>query len=274
MSRVSEDPKNHIKDLQPILDYVVSKMGHVGITRGKVLFAKDNRALINYLRQGKVDWITETPFSATMFERKAGAEIMLIRHKKGAGQYHSLFIARKDSEIHQISDLVGKIIAFEDSGSTSGFLLPASMIIKQGFQLSELASPREAAVPGTVSYIFAKQEMNISNMVYRGIVDAGAYSNLDWEESDRVNEKMKKQLRIFHRTHDVPRALELLRGNMDPSVKEAFRQVLLNAHEAQEAQEALKNYKKTSMFSDYDSSNRKAMESIRELADLIHAELM
>lgn len=125
LGRVSDNPKKHMAQLQSIADYVASKLVSHGITHGKVVIAKDNRQLINLLKQGRVDWISETPFSATLYEDQSLAEIILLRWKKGVSRYRTIFITRKDSGIEKLEDLVGKKIAFEDPGSTSGFYVPA-----------------------------------------------------------------------------------------------------------------------------------------------------
>ena len=194
LGRVSDNPKKHIKSLEPIVSYVAEKMRGVGIEKGAILLAKDNRQLINFLRQGKVDWVTETPFSATLFEEKADAEIMLLRWKKGVSKYSTIFIARKDSGIKTLADLKGKKIAFEDSGSTSGFFLPVSLLLQSGFEVAELATPGDSVPSEKVGYIISNNELNISAWVYRGISDAGAMSNLDWDESQVMNPTMKDEL--------------------------------------------------------------------------------
>lgn len=272
--RVSENPKKHIKNIKPLLDYVVSKLAHVGITKGEVLFAKNNEQVVDYLRQGKIDWLTETPFSAVTFEQKGNAEILLLRWKKGVDKYHTLFVTRKDSGIKSLHDLTGKKLAVEDRGSTSGYLLPISSILKENISVTEIASPREEASANMVAFAMARQEVNISNMIYRNIMDAGVLSNLDWLEKDRVNSKMKEELVIFHRTQDVPRALELVRSNLAPEIKLALKEVLLNADKDPEGKAALKAYKKTKKFTELTNSEQEDMKNVRRLSEFLSNELL
>lgn len=274
LCRVSENPKKHIEQLQPIVDYVANKLRHLGIKKGEVRFARNNREVINYFKQGKIDWVTETPFSAVSFERGAGAEPILLRWKKGVRQYHSIIITKQSRDIKSIDDLVGNMISFEDRGSTSGFMLPLASLLQQGVELVELSGPRDTVPEGKVGYVFAKQEMNISNLVYRDITQAGAMSNLDWEEEDRVNKTMKSGLKILHRTQDVPRSLELVRGDLDSEIKQAIRDILSQAHEDPEAAAALKAYKKTKKFEKLDESTLRELESIRVLVDLLNTHTM
>ena len=273
LGRVSDNPKKHIKSLEPIVSYVAEKMRGVGIEKGAILLAKDNRQLINFLRQGKVDWVTETPFSATLFEEKADAEIMLLRWKKGVSKYSTIFIARKDSGIKTLADLKGKKIAFEDSGSTSGFFLPVSLLLQSGFEVAELATPGDSVPSEKVGYIISNNELNISAWVYRGISDAGAMSNLDWDESQVMNPTMKDELEIFYETEAIPRALELVRKDLDPQIKAKFKEILLTIHEDPMAKDALRAYVKTTRFQELDAETRRSLVNIRELGKYIAEEL-
>ncbi len=137
IGKVSVNPKKHYRYLKPIADYAVSRMGDLGYTRAKVLMAKNNRQMIRYLRRGIVDWVTETPFSSMILKDKAGAELLVRKWKKGVPEYHTVFFTRSDSGIETLADLKGRTIAFEDSGSTTAFYIPAETLIGQGLELVE-----------------------------------------------------------------------------------------------------------------------------------------
>lgn len=274
IGKVSKDPKKHYKTLKPIADYAVEKMGNLGIRQAKVLFVKDNAMMISYLRQGKVDWITETPFSAITFMKKGRAEILLRRWKKGVSEYHTVFFTRKDNKITSLEDLKGKTIAFEDPGSTSAFLIPAATLIQNGLNLVQLATPREKPPADKVGYVFAINEVNVPTWVFRKLVDAGAFSNLDWEDDDRMIESHKAEIRIFHRTNSIPRGFELVRQDLDPEIKKQLKRILLNSHLDHSAKEALKAYKKTTRFDELDDTASSLLEWIESLSEIIDAKMM
>jgi phosphonate transport system substrate-binding protein len=274
IGKVSEDPEKHYKTLKPIADYAVERMDDLGIRQAKVLFAKDNAMMISYLRQGKVDWITETPFSAITFMKKGKVEILLRRWKKGVFEYHTVFFTRKDSKITNLEDLKGKTIAFEDPGSTSAFLIPAATLIQKGLNLVQLATPREKPPADMVGYVFAINEVNAPTWVFRNLVDAGAFSNLDWDDDDRMIESQKAEIRIFHRTNSIPRGFELVRQDLDPEIKKRLKQILLNSHLDPGAKEALKAYKKTTKFDELDDTASSRLEWIESLSKIMHTKLM
>ena len=265
IGKVSPNPKKHYRDLKPIADYVVSKMADLGYTRSKVLMAKDNRQMIRYLRRGKVDWVTETPFSSMILKEKAGAELLLRKWKKNVAEYHGVFFTRRDSGIQTLADLRGKTIAFEDPGSTSAFYIPADILIKQGMNMVELGSPRETPPADAVGYVFARAEINIATWVHKGIVDAGAYSNLDWHKEDHTPTSFRNDFIILQRSKNFPRAIELVRKDLPEAVKQRLKEVLLHAHEDPAAASALRAYQKTKKFDELDAGSLAALQETRSI---------
>lgn len=272
VGRVSTNPKKHFKHLKPIADYLADNLSDFGITEGKVLFAKDNQQMIRFIQQGKVDLITETVFSATEFQNKAGAEIVLRRWKKGVADYSSIMFAKKESGITSLDGLVGKTIAFQDMGSSSSFFIPASILIQNGYQLVRLDSPREVAPEHAIGYVFANKELNISAWVNKGIVDAGALSNLDWNNEEDMPESFRQVNNIIYQSIPFPRGVELLRADMDPALKTQIVQILLNAHENEQGKRVLKAYQKTLKFDElFDSSD--SVRRAKELAQIVAEQL-
>src|SRR3546814_9407100 len=99
VGRISDNPKAHYGQLKPLLDYVVPRMRDVGITEGRILMARDAQQMASYLRRGRVDWVTETAGTAMQLQQQAGAVPMLITERNGVNRYHSVFFARRDSNI-------------------------------------------------------------------------------------------------------------------------------------------------------------------------------
>ncbi len=184
IGRVTADPQKHYPRLRAMADYLGKNLKDLGVSKTAVRLVGNNREMLHLLRQGEVDFISETPLSALLFAEKGGTEIILREWKKGVASYHTVFIARKDSGIDSVSDLKGKIIAFEDRGSTSAFLVPLSVLRAAGIEAVEMASFRDTPPTGKVGYVFAGSEENISFWVHKGFVHAGAYSNQDWAKKN------------------------------------------------------------------------------------------
>ncbi len=266
IGKVSHNPKKHYRYLKPIAKYVAGHMEDLGIDRVKVLMARDNRQMLKYLRRGRVDWVTETVISAAVFKREAGAEIMLRKWKKDASEYHSVFFVRKDSGIEELDELAGRVIALEDRGSTSAFFVPIKILLDRGLTLVKLDSLRARPPAGKVGYVLAGEEINISTLVHKGIVDAGAFNNIDWDKEDHLPHIFQRDMRIIHRSASLPRAVELVRAGLDPAVKARLKALLLQAHEDPAARAALRAYQQTARF---DELSPAQLETIDGLYDTV-----
>jgi phosphonate transport system substrate-binding protein len=137
--------------------------------------------------------------------------------------------------------------------------------------LVELASPREKAPAGMVGYVFSKDEINTSTWVHKGIVDAGAYSNLDWAELNEKSKNIGNELVIFHATRPVPRAIESVRRTLDPRIKKRLRKILLNMHKDPDAKKALLAYQKTTRFDALTAEIVAGLDSARRLKRLMES---
>ncbi|WP_117235184.1 phosphate/phosphite/phosphonate ABC transporter substrate-binding protein [Vibrio maerlii] len=263
---ISSKPKKAFKRAQPLSDYLALNLKHLGYTHGEVKVARDLRELQRWLKNGQVDLFSETIFAAYQLEQVELAEIIARQWKDGAAEYHSIFFSRVDSNVSSFDDLVGKIIVFEDRLSTSAYLLPAATLIQQGYQLGEVSSPRERPQPGEIGYFFADElsrygdESNMMSWVDNEIVAATAFSNQDWEKE--ITPEIESNLTIFYRTPDVPRALMLVRSSLDESLKKEIQQLLFSAETTEEGQEALKAFKKTTLF---DTVTEESLRTIREI---------
>ena len=262
LGRISDDPKAHYEQLKPLLDYVVPKLADVGIREGRILMARDAQQMASYLRRGRVDWVTETSGTGMQLAQRAGAEPLLLTERDGVSRYGTVFLARRDSGIRGIESLRGRSIAFQNSSSTSAYFVPAAELLSRGLSLSLLLSPQDRPDKGTVGYVFARSELNISTWVHKRLVDAGVMSDLDWENSLRVPASYRRDLVVFHQTSDYPRALEMVRGNLDPKVKARLQQVLEQAAADPDAREAMLRFFKTTRFLPIDAQSRQALDRL------------
>jgi phosphonate transport system substrate-binding protein len=262
LGRISDDPQAHYEQLKPLLDYVVSRMGDVGITEGRVLMARDVQQMQSYLRRGRVDWVTETASGAMLLEKRAGAQPLLLTERDGVSRYHTVYFARRDSGIRALDDLRGHSIAFQNRQSTSAYFVPAAELLAHGMKLEVLLSPRDQPEATSVGYLFARSELNMSSWVHKRLVDAGAMSNIDWNSTRRVPESFKRDFVIIGESAPFPRALEMVRGDLETRVAERLRDVLLEASRDPAAAPALQRFFRTTAFLPVDAETRTELERL------------
>lgn len=273
LGRISDDPKAHYEQLKPLLDYVVPRMADVGIREGRILMAKDSQQMASYLRRGRVDWVTETAGTAMLLKQRADAKPLLLTERDGTSHYHSVFFARRDSGLRSLDDLRGHSVAFQRPSSTSAYFVPVAELLERGLSPEILLSPTDRIEHGEVGYLFARSELNISTWVHKRLVDVGVMSNLDWSNPRRMPPAFRRDLIEIGRTGDYPRAVEVVRGDLDPRVEARLREVLLDAAGDPDAGEALLRFFKTTRFMPIDPASGKALQRIGNGVAQVRAEV-
>lgn len=273
LGRITDDPQRHYEQLRPLLDYVVPRMREVGIREGRILMARDPQQMQSYLRRGRVDWVTETASMATLLEDRAGARPLLVTERDGVHLYRSVIFVRADSGIEGVDGLEGRSIAFQNLSSTSGYFVPAAELIRKGVPLEILLSPMDRPSLDALGYVFARTEMNIATWVHKRVVDAGAFSDLDWAQLGRVPGGLRDDLRVIHQSDPMPRAVEVVRQDLPPAVAERLREVLLAAAADPEARPALDAFFGTQRFVAIDAETARALDGMRSAVRRVKAEL-
>ena len=263
LGRISDDPQVHYAQLKPLLDYVVPRMRGVGIREGRILMARDAQQMASYLRRGRVDWVTETAGTAMLLEQRSGARPLLLTERGGVRQYSTVFFVRRDSPIQQLDQLRGHTLALQSTLSTSAYLVPMTTLLAQGLR-PEILGPMDVPAPDAVGYVFARSELNIAAYVHKRLVDAGAFSDLDWDDERHVPAAFKRDFRIIATTAPVPRAVEMVRGDLAPAVEQRLREVLLQAANDPQAAPALRKFFNTSGFHPVDADSQQRLEALRE----------
>ena len=243
---VSERQKTY-NSMKPLLDFVIAQLGDAGIKKGEIFFASSNQEMIYALISGKVDWITDSAFSALIMSEKTGAEIALKRYKSGVADYHSVILVKNNREIESIEDLRVRTIAFEDIGSTSAYFLPFVEFLKHG--ITPVPEKNNKLNSGSneniVYYHFSNSEFGMIKDLMAGKVDAVAYSNLDYED---LSSSIKSGLKVIHRSDAYPRGLELFSGKLDKNLRHRIVGALLNATNSRGGKNALSKYFNTDEF--------------------------
>jgi phosphonate transport system substrate-binding protein len=98
----------------------------------RVQVASDYASVIEALRSQLVDAAFLPAVGYVLAARQAGARIVVKAMRGGLADYTARFFVRQDSPYQHLSDLRGKTIAFVDPASSSGYIYPMVLLIKQG----------------------------------------------------------------------------------------------------------------------------------------------
>jgi phosphonate transport system substrate-binding protein len=232
---------------QEFVRYVAAKIsGSTAPMQGRVLVATTQSRLANLLREKRVDFYMESSHPTYMINNVYGvAKLLLRRWKGGMADYHAAIFTNKSGETKRLEDLKGKILAFEDNESTSGFFLPRQFLIRKGFRLSQKAQIDAAVGRDEIGYIFAQSQGKLVDLVLAKKVAAGAFSNDDYATLDA---NKKTEITILAETASLPRHLVSVRNDLPSAVVKGLEKTLLSMHQNSEGRSILQKADGTTKF--------------------------
>lgn len=270
LGSIAINPKEEVAKFQPLADYLARQLKPLGVQQGRVVVLQTIAEMAQALRAGDVDMYIGSPFPAIVVSDRSGAKPTLRRWKKGRADYYTVIVARRDSGIQRPSDLKGKVIAFEDNASTSGYLLPMASLAKQGIALLPVSDPSQPIPKDRLGYVFSGEHETTMFWILEGRVAAGAVDDQSFEKlaGERIGE-----LKIILRTISVPRHIVVLRGDLNPRWASALQETLVTMDLTEEGQLALRQFESTTKFDAFPQGPEIALRPVRELMRYLSAQL-
>ncbi|MGL4637437.1 MAG: phosphate/phosphite/phosphonate ABC transporter substrate-binding protein [Beijerinckiaceae bacterium] len=148
---------------EPLAKHLTQKLG----VPVKVYRVADYAGLVEGMRSGNIEFSRFGPAIYALGRRvMADRLIPILRDvdNNGAEGYYSVIIVKTESDIKDIAGLKGKVIAFADPNSTSGYAFPRYYLKKQGIDVATYFK----ATP------FSGGHDNSVRAVVNGQFDAGA----------------------------------------------------------------------------------------------------
>ena len=182
----------------------------------------DYRELIEAMRNGDVDIGLYGPFSFIVAESRQDLVPLLVRKKKTSGiTYNSLIVARSDSDIAAVEDLEDRTMAFVNTASTSGFVIPQSLFISRGIDIDSFLERH---------YFAGSHDLVVAD-VLAGRCDAGAVSKTILERLVEKGDVNAGDLKILWESDPIPGSPYVARGDLDSRTIETFTAVMEIVHE-------------------------------------------
>lgn len=235
VARFSADPKTIVPQFQPVADHMANLMQSFGYESGNVQILSGLDHAREAFREGGLDTLTCGIYEAAELMRTGDVTPLAVKWNTNIPEYSSLIIVSADSDIFELSDLVGKSIGFEDPASTSAYFMAYKEIVNQGLPITDEAEPNDPN--STIRLRFTGSEQNSSALLYQSKIDAIAISDFDWLKSDHLPQNRRGDFRIIWISPPFPRAVELVRASMPEHQKLFMKNHLVRLHLSQELEE-------------------------------------
>jgi phosphonate transport system substrate-binding protein len=107
--------------------------------------------------QADIGWLPT--FAYILANQKYQAQVALTTVRNGLEKYRGQFVARAGSGIESLEDINGKVVAYTDASSTSGYIYPSALLKMNGIEADK--------------YYFAGGHPQTVLAVYQGSADVG-----------------------------------------------------------------------------------------------------
>lgn len=188
--------------------------------------ASDYAGIITAMAHKHIDFAYFGPKSYTEATEKAGAQALVMElNKQGQPGYTGIIIVRKDSDMKKLSDIQGKVFAFTDPNSTSGYLVPNVL-----FARDLNVKPEDYFKQVKFSGSHGASILAVKN---KG-VEVAATNNIDLDRMIEKGQVSMNDFRILWRSELIPGAPMAARRDLPESLKAAFAGAMLmfNANKA------------------------------------------
>ena len=258
---ISGNPAEEVASYHPLAAHLAGRLRGFGIEGARVTVVPDIPAMIMLMRSGGADLLFDSPFPSIEVNRAAGSRPLLRQWKGGKSAYRSLVLVKQEHSAKSLKDLLGAVIVFEDSYSTSGFLLPRGALVAEGLPLREIASGTKPS-PAELGYVFSGSQENSIAWLLRARVDAAAVGNHDY---DKLRKAEKDGLRILHQTPEVPRHMVNVRAGLPEPMVGKIRETLLAMEHSEEGRRILAGAARTTRFDEFPEGADKALAPLERI---------
>lgn len=216
-----------IESVEPLTEILSEEIG----IKVEGFTATNYVGVVEGLGSGQVDFGFIPPFAYVLANKESNAGVILTAlNSSGEAKYRSQFIVRKDSGIQSFSDIKGKIVAFVDPSSTSGYLFPGAHLVKEGIDIEK-----------DIEYVYGGGHDKSLQLLLNGDVDVATtfVDSRDRYKADFPDAMEKTE--ILGYTDYIPNISVTVKGDMDEELQTKIKTALMKLAESEEGAALLKD---------------------------------
>lgn len=211
------------------------------------------REIMHLLEAGELDfaWICGYPF--VQKRDPDFLELLAVPVFEGAPLYRSYVIVHRDSSIASLADLEGRVFAFSDPDSNSGYLVPQAMLARMGhrpesfFRLS----------------FFTYSHAETIEAVAEGLAEGGAVDSYVWEYLHKSRPDLTARTRVIVRSERFGFPPLVARLGLDPELRDRMARALIGMSEDDAGRELLAKF----ALDRFGRFPKSLFDPIRQMAD-------
>lgn len=217
------NPKKLFDVYQPLVDYLNANLGDVKI---KLEASRNYPAFDKKLFSGHFDFALPNPYQ-TVESTKHGYKI--FGKMADDFNFRGIIIVRKDSNIHQVSDLKGKSVSYPAPTALAATMMPQRYLYDHGIDINR----------DIKNLYVGSQESSIMNAYLKKSAAASTWPP-PWIAFQKNRPEVAKKLKVMWQTKPLPNNGLVAKKNIDSALLNKIAALIFNLHTTQEGQKILK----------------------------------
>jgi phosphonate transport system substrate-binding protein len=175
------------------------------------------RGIVELTLDGQVDfaWLCGYPYAAA----KDRLQLVAVPTYRQQPLYQSyLIVPAEDGATRELAELEGKVFAFSDPDSNSGFLVPVHQLARMGRQADSFFKKA----------FFTGAHRKVVEAVALGLAQGGAVDGYVWDTLDLLHPEITRETRIVARSDEYGFPPIVAGMDVPPETLSAMRAVLLD----------------------------------------------
>lgn len=218
-------PQGTALSYQPLIDYMGRKTGKPAI----LVQRKTYQELNDLLARKVVDLGFICTGAYTEGARNGEISLLVVPRINGKTTYRAFIIVPAASPVRKVADLRGKVFAFTDSLSNTGYLYPLSLLRGMG-QQPETFFGRT---------IFTYSHDRSMAAVMEGLADGASVDSLVYDFAGKRNPEIFSRTRVIWESRDFGIPPVVVPRSIAPARKALLKELLLGLHHDAEGEKAL-----------------------------------
>jgi len=181
---------NSSQKIENFIQMIENKSGY----KLKPFYVSSYTRLSEVLRQNPdaLGWTCGAPYVEDSL--KDGQQLIALPLFNGTPTYSSFIVTRRSEKANRLSDFKNRVFAYSDLRSNSGYVAPATILKRDGFDIKNFFR---------VSISAGSHEKSIE-AINRGLADVGAIDEYVWVEYTRKRPHLKEKLHVIERVGPFP----------------------------------------------------------------------
>jgi phosphonate transport system substrate-binding protein len=244
-----EDPAVTLNKYNPILTLISKKIERQLILVQKPSYLEMNEAFL----AKEIDMGILNAFSYIQIAEKAGLIPIASRVIGDSSFYQSYIIVRKEDNITRYEDLRGKVFAFSDPNSTTGYLCPKTMLMTHGLDPDKDLKQTP----------FIGKHDSLVYAVLNRTVDAGAVASYIFEG---FRDEIKEKFTVLDKSDPIPLGPFVIRKELDGVLIRKIKYLVLSLHQSEEGLKALQ----AAQLNRFEDTSDSDYAIIKKIADVLN----